>query len=162
MKLEGTHTIQSPRERVFQALNDPEVLKKCIPGCESLEKTSDNQFTAKLSAGVGSIKSKFTATVTISDVVPPSHYKLTVEGKGQPGFAKGSGDLELIDKDGATEIQYTGEVTVGGMLASVGQRMIQATGNMLAGKFFKALEEETKEDRKNEESAAPSEKNWAE
>ena len=74
----------------------------------------------------------------------PSHYKLTVEGKGQPGFVKGSGDLNLEDADGATEIKYTGEVNVGGMIASVGQRMIQSTANMLAGKFFNALEAETK------------------
>jgi carbon monoxide dehydrogenase subunit G len=153
MKLEGKQTIHAPRERVFAALNDPAILQKCIPGCESLEKTGDNQYTAKISAGVGSIKSKFTATVTISDVVLPSHYKLTVEGKGQPGFAKGSGDLELAEQDGGTEIQYAGEVNVGGMLASVGQRMIQATGNMLAGKFFKALEEETQPTQKAEESA---------
>lgn len=143
MKIEGKQTIHAPRERVFQALNDPAVLQKCIPGCEALEKTAENQYTAKLTAGVGSIKSKFTATVSISDVVEPSHYKLTVEGKGQPGFAKGSGDLELREQDGDTEIEYSGDVNVGGLLASVGQRMIQATGNMLAGKFFKALEEQT-------------------
>ena len=143
MKIEGSHKISAPRERVFEALNDPAVLQKCIPGCESLEKTSDNQYSAKLTAGVGAIKSKFTATVTISDLVVPSHYKLTVEGKGQPGFVKGSGDLNLEDSGGATEIKYTGEVQAGGMIASVGQRMIQSTATMLAGKFFACLESET-------------------
>ena len=152
MKIEGTITLEAPRERIFQALNDPEVLQKCIPGCESLEKTADSQYAAKLAAGVGSIKSKFTATVTISDVVVPSHYKLTVDGKGQPGFVKGSGDLELEEHDGGAEIKYAGEVQVGGMLASVGQRLIQATAKMMAGKFFKALEEETKAEKKNEEN----------
>ena len=119
-------------------------MQKCIPGCEKLEKTAENQYRAKLTAGVGAIKSTFTATVTISDLVAPSHYKLTVEGKGQPGFVKGSGDLNLEDADGATEIKYTGEVNVGGMIASVGQRMIQSTATMLAGKFFNSLEAETK------------------
>src|SRR5436853_7041055 len=143
MKLEGSHKIAAPRARVFQALNDPEVLQKCIPGCEKLEKTADNQHKANLSAGVGSIKSKFSATITISDVVEPSHYKLTVEGKGQAGFVKGSGVLDLTEEDDATSIQYTGEVQIGGMIASVGQRMIQAAANMMAGKFFNVLEGET-------------------
>src|SRR5438309_1679175 len=106
MKIEGSHKISAPRERVFEALNDPAVLQKCIPGCESLEKTSENHYNAKLSAGVGAIKSKFTATVIISDLVAPSHYKLTVEGKGQPGFVKGSGDLSLEEFEGGTEIKY--------------------------------------------------------
>ncbi|PYP88904.1 MAG: carbon monoxide dehydrogenase [Candidatus Angelobacter sp. Gp1-AA117] len=144
MKIEGSHKISASRARVFEALNDPAVLQKCIPGCESLEKTSENHYNAKLSAGVGAIKSKFTATVIISDLVAPSHYKLTVEGKGQPGFVKGSGDLSLEEFEGGTEIKYTGEVNVGGVIASVGQRMIQSTANMLAGKFFTALESETK------------------
>ena len=144
MKIEGSHKIQAPRERVFEALNDPAVLQKCIPGCEKLEKTADNAYGAKLSAGVGSIKSVFTATITISDLVVPSHYKLTVEGKGQAGFVKGSGDLNLEEQDSATEIKYTGEANIGGMIASVGQRMVQSAAKMFAGKFFKALEAETK------------------
>ncbi|HWZ44055.1 MAG TPA: carbon monoxide dehydrogenase subunit G [Candidatus Saccharimonadales bacterium] len=143
MKIEGTQQIPAPRERIFQALIDPSILQKCIPGCEQLEKSGENQYSAKLSAGVGTIKSVFTATVTMQDMIAPSHYKLVVEGKGQPGFVKGSGELDLADKDGGTEIKYTGEVNIGGMLASVGQRMIQATASMMAGKFFKALEAET-------------------
>ena len=142
MKIEGSHQISASRERIFTALTDPAVLEKCIPGCEKLEKTGDNQYSAKLSAGVGSIKSVFTATITMEDLVEPSHYKLVVEGKGQPGFLKGSGDLDLEPKDDGTEVKYSGEVNIGGMLASVGQRMIQATARMMAGKFFKALEEE--------------------
>jgi carbon monoxide dehydrogenase subunit G len=143
MKIEGSHTIPAPRDRVFAALTNPEVLQKCIPGCEELQKTADNQYTAKLSAGVGSIKAVFTATVSIEEVSPPAHYKLVVEGKAQPGFVKGTGSLDLTEQNGGTEIKYTGEVNVGGMLASVGQRMLQATANMLAGKFFSALETET-------------------
>src|SRR5258708_5047824 len=144
MKIEGSHAIPAPRDRVFAALTDPDVLQKCIPGCEELQKTTDNQYSAKLSAGVGSIKAVFTATVCMEEVTPPTHYKLVVEGKAQPGFVKGAGNLDLAEQDGGTEIRYTGEVNVGGMLASVGQRMLQATANMLAGKCFTALEEETK------------------
>ena len=144
MKIEGSHKISAPRERVFEALNDPAVLQKCIPGCEQMEKTGDNQYKANLTAGVGPVKGVFTATVSLQDIVAPEHYKLVVEGKGQPGFVKGSGELNLKDADGATEIQYTGDVNVGGLIASVGQRMIQAAANMLAARFFKTLETETR------------------
>ncbi|HWX53160.1 MAG TPA: carbon monoxide dehydrogenase subunit G [Verrucomicrobiae bacterium] len=144
MKIEGSHTLQSARDSVFAALTDPNVLQKCIPGCEELEKTGDNQYKARLSAGVGTIKAVFTATVFMEEVRPPSHYKLVVEGKAQPGFVKGTGSLDLEEQDGGTLIKYTGEVNVGGMLASVGQRMLQATASMLAGRFFSALAAETK------------------
>jgi carbon monoxide dehydrogenase subunit G len=144
LKIEGTQKIDASRERIFAALVDPAVLQKCIPGCEQMEKTSENQYNAKLTAGVGPVKGVFTATVSLQEIVPPEHYKIVVEGKGQPGFVKGSGELRLKDADGATEIQYTGEVNVGGLIASVGQRMLQATANMLTGRFFKALESEVK------------------
>ena len=143
MKIEGSHKIDAPRERIFAALVNPDVLQKCIPGCEQMEKTGENQYKAKLTAGVGPVKGVFTATVSLEDIVAPEHYKLVVEGKGQPGFVKGAGELNLKDEGGATAIQYTGEVNVGGLIASVGQRMIQATANMLATRFFKSLEAET-------------------
>ncbi|HZS27293.1 MAG TPA: carbon monoxide dehydrogenase subunit G [Candidatus Angelobacter sp.] len=144
MKIEGTHTIEAPRERIFAALIDPAVLQRCIPGCEQMEKSGDNRYNAKLTAGIGPVKGVFTATVSLSELEPPEHYKLLVEGKGQPGFVNGTGDLNLKDSDNATEIQYTGEVNVGGLIASVGQRMIQSTAKLLAGRFFKALESEVK------------------
>lgn len=144
MKIEGTYTIEAPRERVFAALTDPAVLQRCIPGCEQMEKSGENRYNAKLTAGVGPVKGVFTATVSLSELVSPEHYKLIVEGKGQPGFVNGTGDLNLKDAGSATEIQYTGEVNVGGLIASVGQRMIQSTANLLAGRFFKSLESEVK------------------
>ena len=143
MKIEGTHKIPAPRERIFSALVDPAILQKCIPGCEQMEKTGDNQYKAKLTAGVGPVKGVFTATISLQDIVAPEHYKLVVEGKGQPGFVKGTGELNLKDANGATEIIYTGDVNVGGLIASVGQRMIQSTANLLAARFFKSLEAET-------------------
>jgi hypothetical protein len=143
MKIEGSHKIDAPRERVFAALIDPAVLQKCIPGCEQMEKTGENQYSAKLTAGVGPVKGVFTATISLQDIVAPEHYKLVVEGKGQPGFVKGSGELTLKDANGATEIQFTGDVNVGGLIASVGQRMIQSAANLLAARFFKSLEAET-------------------
>ena len=144
MKIEGTHTIEAPRDRIFAALTDPAILQRCIPGCEQMEKSGDNRYNAKLTAGVGPVKGVFTATVSLSDLVSPEHYKLIVEGKGQSGFINGTGDLNLKDAGSATEIQYTGEVNVGGLIASVGQRMIQSTAKLLTGRFFKALESEMK------------------
>jgi hypothetical protein len=149
MKLEGTHKIAAPREGVFQALTDPAILQKCIPGCQEMEKTGEDQYKAKLSAGVGPVKGVFAATIALKDITAPSHFTLVVEGKGQPGFVKGSGSLNLTEEGDATNVQYSGEVNIGGMIATVGQRMIQATANLLAGRFFKALEAETRDSRQD-------------
>jgi carbon monoxide dehydrogenase subunit G len=144
MKIEGTHELHAPRERVFQVLTDPAILERCIPGCERLEKTGENSYAATLRAGVGSIKGVFKGNVRLEDVRPPVHYRIVVEGRGQPGFMKGSGDLDLEERDGATVIKYTGDVQVGGTIASVGQRMIQGTAKMMASQFFTAIEAEAK------------------
>jgi carbon monoxide dehydrogenase subunit G len=142
MKIEGRQKLNAPRERVYQSLIDPEVLQRCIPGCESLEKTAEDIYAATISAGVGAIKGTFTATVRLEDMRPPDHYRIVVEGKGAPGFIKGSGDFDLEEEAGGTLIKYTGDLQVGGMIASVGQRMIQGTAKMLASKFFTNLEKE--------------------
>jgi uncharacterized protein len=142
MKIEGTHELRAGRERVYEALIDPEVLARCIPGCEALEKTGENTYAATLRAGVGSIKGVFKGNVRIEDMRPPAHYRIVVDGKGQPGFLKGSGDLDLEEHEGATIIKYAGDVQVGGTIASVGQRMIQGSAKMMASQFFTALEAE--------------------
>src|SRR5918912_4479820 len=144
MKIEGTHQLRARRERVFQVLINPEVLRRCIPGCERLEKTAENTYALTLKAGVGSIKGLFTGQVRLEDVRPPEHYRIVVDGKGQPGFLKGAGDLDLEEKDGGTLIHYAGVVQVGGTLASVGQRMIQGAAKMMATQFFTAIEAEAK------------------
>lgn len=142
MKIEGSHKLHAPRDRVYQSLIDPDVLQRCIPGCESLEKTAEDTYAATIRAGVGAIKGTFTATVRLEDMRPPDHYRIVVEGKGAPGFIKGSGDFDLEKDSEGTLIKYTGDLQVGGMIASVGQRMIEATAKMLAGKFFTNLEEQ--------------------
>jgi hypothetical protein len=147
MKLSGSHKVSAPRDRAFHALTDPAVLQECIPGCQEMEKTGDNQYKATLSAGIGPVKGVFAANITLRDIVAPEHFTLVVEGKGQPGFVKGTGTLNLSEDDGSTAIQYSGEVNIGGMIASVGQRMIQATANLLAGRFFKALQAELHDDK---------------
>ncbi len=143
MKIEGTHEIQAPRERVFQAMIDPAVLQRCIPGCERLEKTGENSYEATLRAGVGSIKGVFKGTVRLEEIQPPTHFRMIVEGKGSPGFLKGTGDLNLEEQGAGTLIKYAGDVQVGGTIASVGQRMIQGSAKMMASQFFTALEAET-------------------
>ena len=145
MKIEGTHEVQAPRERVYALLIDPEVLQRCIPGCERLEKTAENAYAATIRAGIGAIKGIFTGTVRLEDMRPPEHYRIIVEGKGGPGFAKGAGVLDLEEQTPvATLIKYTGDLQLGGTLASVGQRMIQGTAKMMASQFFTALEAEAK------------------
>ena len=142
MKIEGTQELRAPRERVYALLTDPEVLRRCIPGCESLEKTDENSYAATLKAGVGAIKGTFKGNVRLEDMRPTEHYRIVVDGKGGPGFVKGSGDFDLEERDGVTVIKYTGEMQVGGVIAGVGQRMIQAAAKMMAARFFTALEAE--------------------
>ena len=144
MKIKGTQELHVPRDRVYSALTDPEVLRRCIPGCESLEKIDENLYAATLKAGVGSIKGTFKGEVRLEDMRPPEHYRIVVKGKGGVGFAKGSADFDLDDKDGATVITYSGELQIGGTIAGVGQRMIQGAAKMMASRFFTTLEAETK------------------
>jgi len=142
MKIDATYELHAPRERVYAALVEPEVLRRAIPGCESLEKIGDNTFTAVLKAGVGSIKGTFKGEVRLEDMRPPEHYRIVVEGKGAVGFAKGSADFDLDQNNGGTMIRYSGEMQTGGTIAAVGQRMIQGAAKMMAAKFFAALEGE--------------------
>jgi len=143
MKLEGSHTIHAPRARVYESLIDPQVLQQCIPGCESLERTSEDTYAMVIRAGVGSIKGLFNGQVRMEDLREPEHYRLVIEGKGRTGFLKGSGDLDLIEEGDTTAINYSGEMQVGGMIASVGQRMVLSAARMMASQFFTALEEQT-------------------
>lgn len=139
MKLEGTHELAATRERVYQSLVNAEVLQRCIPGCERLERTGDNTFAATIRAGVGSIKGVFDGNVRLEDLREPEHFRMVVDGKGAPGFLKGSGDLDLIQEGEFTKVKYAGDVQVGGTIASVGQRMIQGTAKMMAAQFFTCL-----------------------
>ena len=142
MKIEGTYQIHASRERVFNALIDPEVLQRCIPGCESLEKTGEDEYAATMKAGVGPVKGTFKGNVHLQDLRPPEHYKLVMSGKGGPGFVKGTAIFDLEQVDASTMIKYSGEMQVGGIIAGVGQRMIEAAAKMMAGKFFAGLERE--------------------
>lgn len=146
MKIEGTQKLHAARERVYAALTDPEILQRCIPGCESLEKTAENTYAATLKAGVGAIKGTFKGEVRLEEMRPPQHYRIVVEGKGGVGFAKGTADFDLEDVDDGSLIRYTGDLQIGGTIAGVGQRMIEAAAKMMASRFFAALEAEVSVD----------------
>ena len=144
MKLEGIHELEATRERVYQSLVNPDVLQRCIPGCQRLERTGENTFAATIKAGVGSIKGVFDGNVRLEDLREPDHFRIVVDGKGPPGFLKGAGDLDLQQEGAITKVKYAGDVQVGGTIAGVGQRMIQGTAKMMAAQFFTCLGAEAK------------------
>src|SRR6478609_9229036 len=129
MDMNGEYQIAAPRQRVWQALNDPEVLRQCIPGCEEIVKLSDVEWTAKVVAKVGPVKAKFAGKVTLSDIDPPNGYTITGEGSGgAAGFGKGGAAVKLApDGDDATLLNYTAHAQVGGKLAQIGSRLIDGT-----------------------------------
>jgi carbon monoxide dehydrogenase subunit G len=138
MELTGEYRIPAPREKVWQALNDPNVLQRCIPGCESVEKLSDTEFTAKVVLKIGPMTAKFSGKGTLSDLDPPNGYTITGEGQGGvAGFGKGSAKVRL-EADGAetTVMRYTAETQVGGKMAQLGARLIDSTSKKLADQFF--------------------------
>ncbi len=137
MQMSGEYRIEAPREAVWAALNDPEVLKQAIPGCEEIEKVSDTVLTAKVKVKVGPISAKFSGAVTLSDLDPPKGYTISGEGKGGPaGFAKGGARVRLEEDGAATILHYDVEAQVGGKLAQIGSRLIDATAKKLANDFF--------------------------
>ncbi len=142
MEMSGQYRIPAPRQEVWQALNDPEVLKQCIPGCQSLERTSDTEMNATVKAKVGPVSATFNGNVILSNVNPPNGYTISGEGKGGPaGFAKGGADVALADDGEGTLLTYTVKAQVGGKLAQVGARLIDATAKQMADQFFSTFAE---------------------
>ena len=138
MDMTGEYRIPAPREQVWAALNDPAILKASLPGCESLERVSDHEFAATVAAKVGPVRAKFNGQVTLSDLNPPESYKISGEGKGgAAGFAKGGADVRLVEESAAvTVLSYTAKADVGGKLAQLGSRLIDATAKKMADEFF--------------------------
>lgn len=155
MKIEGNYTIKAPRELVWTLLIDPDILSRCVPGVQSLERTEENSYKLSLKTGVGAIKGVYSGAIKLEDIREPEHYKMTVDGKGSAGFVKGVGELDLVEQGDDTLVNYSGDVSVGGTIASVGQRMILTTAKMMTGQFFTALEAETAAIIKAEESGEP-------
>ena len=144
MDMTGEYRIAASRERVWEGLNDPETLRASIPGCESLEKTGENSFTAKVVAKVGPVKAKFGGDVTLSNINAPESYTITGEGKGgAAGFAKGGADVKLAeDGEGGTILTYSAKADVGGKLAQLGSRLIDGTSKKMADEFFSNFREQ--------------------
>jgi uncharacterized protein len=142
MDLTGDYRIPAPRATVWAALNDPEVLKACIPNCEELTKTSDTEFVAKVVAKIGPVKASFGGKVTLSDIDPPSGYTISGEGQGgAAGFARGGAKvrLESVDGDAATILRYAADAQIGGKLAQIGSRLVEGSARKLADEFFAAF-----------------------
>ena len=142
MKMNGEFRVPTDRETVWRALNDPAVLKECLPGCQEIEKTSDTEMSATLVIKVGPVKATFAGGVTLSDIDPPNGYTLSGQGQGgAAGFASGEAKVRLVEENGATLLQYECDAKVGGKLAQIGSRLIDSTAKKLAKQFFDSLAE---------------------
>jgi uncharacterized protein len=137
MEMTGEYRIPAPRQRVWEALNDPEVLKHCIPGCQSLEKVSDTEFNGRVVASVGPVRATFGGKVTLSDLDPPQSYTISGEGSGGvAGFAKGGAKVNLADDGAETLLTYAVQAQVGGKIAQIGSRLIDGVARKMANDFF--------------------------
>ncbi|MEC9344917.1 MAG: carbon monoxide dehydrogenase subunit G [Pseudomonadota bacterium] len=171
MKITGAYELEADRETVWKALNDTDVLKDCIPGCNSLERTAENELTAEVTAKVGPVKAKFSGVVELKDLNPPESYRIEGSGKGgAAGFAKGGATVTLAVTDsGGTLLSYEADAQVGGKLAQIGARLIDGTAKKLADEFFGNFRDRLSggaaapaaapadDDASAEESAAPAE-----
>ena len=136
MKLSGSYQINLPKEKVWEALNDPEILRQAIPGCEEFTKNSDTEFTAKATNKIGPFNASFTGDVELKDLNPPNSYKITGSGNSPVGFASGEASVKLEEENGGTKLIYEVEANVGGKIAQVGARLIDMTAKKMADIFF--------------------------
>ncbi|MCA1953027.1 MAG: carbon monoxide dehydrogenase subunit G [Hyphomicrobiales bacterium] len=142
MDMSDSRRIEAPREVVWAALNDPDVLKQAIPGCDEIERLSENELQAKVTLKIGPVKAAFTGRVTLSNIDPPNGYTITGEGQGGvAGHARGGADVRLEPDGEATILHYTARAEVGGKIAQLGARLIDSTARKLAGDFFQAFGE---------------------
>lgn len=140
MEITGDYRIDAAREAVWRALNDPDILRQCIPGCQELEKLSDTEYTAKVATKIGPMQAKFTGKVTLSDMDPPNGYRISGEGQGGvAGFAKGGATVTLGSDGEATLLHYDADAQIGGKMAQLGSRLIDATARKTADQFFGAF-----------------------
>lgn len=142
MELKDEIRIAAPRERVYRALNDPDVLKDALPGCEEIEKISDTEYTAKILVKIGPVKARFSGKVTLDPSGAPEHFSLQGEGTGgAAGFAKGGADVNLAEESEETVLTYDAKAEVGGKLAQIGSRLVLSSSRKLAGQFFQRFKE---------------------
>lgn len=142
MEMTGEQLIPVPQAEVWRGLNDPEVLKACIAGCESIEKVAENEYRIALVAAVGPVKAKFSGKLVLSDLNPPNSYSLSFEGSGgAAGFGKGGAQVSLAPEGSGTRLSYTAKASIGGKLAQVGSRLIDGVARKMADDFFTAFNE---------------------
>ena len=142
MEMKGEQLIPAPQQVVWDALNDPGVLKACVPGCESIEKSGENEYQVLMVARVGPVSAKFKGKLTLSDINPPSSYSISFEGQGGPaGFAKGSAQVRLSAEGTHTRLSYDVKANVGGKLAQIGSRLVDAAAKKVADDFFRNFNE---------------------
>src|SRR5213596_2862715 len=142
MKLPGTYTLAAPREKVFAAITDPAVLQRAINGCEKMVKTGEDSYDVHLKIGLAGLKGSYVGKVQLRDQKPPESYTLLLEGKGAPGFVKGTAAVRLTDKGGQTELHCEADAQVGGMIAAIGSRLIEATAKKMMDEFFRKFAEQ--------------------
>jgi len=164
MKLTGSYEIKLDKNSVWKALNDPEILKKSIPGCEEFKKNSDTNFTVTATNKIGPFNATFTGDIELKDLNPPDNYKITGQGNSPVGFASGEASVKLEESNGITKLIYSVEANVGGKIAQVGARLIDMTAKKMADIFFGkfseliSLKTETYEIKKTVEDKIPREK----
>jgi len=155
MKLSGSYQINLSKQKVWEALNDPEILKKAIPGCEEFKKNSETEFTATATNKIGPFNASFTGDIELTDLDPPNSYKITGSGNSPVGFASGDAIVKLEDHEEGTNLIYEVEANVGGKIAQVGSRLIDMTAKKMADIFFGKFSEliSTKDSPPVEESS---------
>ncbi|MBL8233203.1 MAG: carbon monoxide dehydrogenase subunit G [Bryobacterales bacterium] len=139
MRVEGSYTVPGTPERVYALLLDPVVLADCMPGCQQLAATGENTYEMKMKVVLAALSGDFTGKIAITNAEPPTSYRLSVDGTGRIGFLKGHGDLQLAAVEGGTLVSYEGDVSAGGTLAAVGQRLMDTTARMMIRRFFERL-----------------------
>ncbi len=140
MDISGTYTFNAPPDRVWALLMDPAVISSCIPGCDRFEPDGDNRYRARLTVALAAITGTYEGTVVLSDLVPPTSYRLTTEGQGRPGFVKGSSAITLRAQGDSTVVDVTATVQTGGSIARLGQRLIGGVSKMMLDRFFACLQ----------------------
>lgn len=140
MKIEGRYIFKAPRQTVWEVLLDPNIMAQCMPGCDGLKEIGPDQYEATMKVGIASVKGTYKGKVSIKEKQAPSHYVLSGEGSGGPGFMQGDVSIDLEEKDGATVLKYRTDATVGGLIAGVGQRMLNGIAKMMVDQFFKKME----------------------
>jgi uncharacterized protein len=142
MDMQGNRQLAITQQQAWDALNDPVILKACIPGCDKVEPTGENQYAIGMALKIGPVSAKFNGKITLADIVPPASYTIAFEGQGGPaGFGKGSAQVKLVANDAGTELAYTVQASVGGKVAQLGQRLIDGAAKSMAEDFFKRFED---------------------